>query len=666
MDRLQKKEKRLEEYNRQYSDSLPFTSRAPIIHRIGGELIKDSQTAVSELVKNCYDADASRVDITFYNLGKETGKIVIGDNGSGMSKDDIQRKWMSLSTDDKIMESTSPIFGRVRLGAKGIGRFAVDKLGSKLILVTKKEDDPYSLKMEFNWDEYDNPNRDLDEITNPSTFLEPEPGFHHGAKLIIKGLIEKWTKNKIRNIIEELSQLIDPEEKDQNFEITINSNDYPDLTLRLSNPLAGKETHRIDFEIDKDGNYVRTVLIENYPPKKHTEHRDPLICGPVRGSIRYYSKGIKSSSAKLSRTEIRDKPETHTGIKIRRDKCRVRPYGEVTDDWLEIKALRSVWGGKSPIRHNYISGTIYLSRNDNPALIDSTDRESLQENDAFWELKKFVMDHLDILSEMLLEEEKVEQKKKREENLKKVLDYCSLGLNKQQSDEYKNTIDMLDKKKKGEFDIGTKGTTKTTKKAGEVRNEIWECLECSDRWKVPIGTIPTKCREFSVRTDGTYVGKEGCGSTRIKKYERQEMPVKGSPDGKGGRKEELIDIIQGAYAIVSGKMLTPQIDWTMKEEDDEVEFRENDRIIAVNASHISYRIAEILDRKEGAYYQIGEDKLPPALSTHIIKCICLAWARFHARKSGKIEEFDNRYDELKDDIFNLIRSDIEISSRYDA
>jgi hypothetical protein len=110
-------------------------------------------------------------------------------------------------------------------------------------------------------------------------------------------------------------------------------------------------------------------------------------------------------------------------------------------------------------------------------------------------------------------------------------------------------------------------------------------------------------------------------------------------------------------------MLTPTIAYDMKEEDEEVEFREEEREIAVNPSHISYKISEILDKREGEAFQIGEGILPPALSTHIIKCICLAWGNFHGKKTGKIEDFERRYDELKNEIFGLIRKDIEVSRK---
>lgn len=666
MEILSKKQKHLDEYNKRYSKELAFDSRSSVIHRFGNELIKDCQTAVSELVKNSFDADATRVDILFHNLNKDNAKIVIRDDGTGMSKDDIEKKWMLLSTEDKIKEARSPFFGRVRLGAKGIGRFAVDKLGTKLTLVTKKESDPYSLRVKFDWKDFDKTDTNLGDIKMPTEFLEPEPGFHQGTKLIIKGLRDNWTKNKTSSIFNELSQLLDPEERDKNFEISVESDDWADLNGKLSNPLTGKETHRIDFEIDAKGNYKKVILVEGALDKKVSIKRNPLLCGPIRANIRYYAKGVKTSEAKLSRTRTGEKAETHLGIKIIRDKFRVRPYGEMNDDWLEIKARRSTAGGKFPIKYNYISGTVYISKDENPELKDSTDRESIIVNDQFLEMRKFIMEHLDLLSDILREEENIEQRKKRKEHLEKVLNYCSLGLQKQHSDEYKETIDKLDKSRKGDVDISIEKKERPIRKVGEIKNEIWECLVCGDRWKVPIGKTPTKCREFSVRTDGTYIDKPGCGSTRVVKYERPEREEK-RISRPGGRREDQVDIISGVYAIVSGKMLTPRIDYDMREEDEEVEFRELERQIAVNPYHISFKVAEIFDKKsEGSYFQIGEEKLSPALSIHVIKCICISWAKFHAEKTGKIAEFARRYNELKDDIYGLIRSDIEVSSRYVA
>ena len=139
---------------------------------IGRELITDRITALFELVKNCYDANATRVDVVFENVSYDNAvvddttkevrvnpgsKIVIEDNGYGMSFEDIRDKWMVIGTASKRTSPFSPRpFGRRCVGEKGIGRFAVDKLGDKVNIVTKKEEDDRWLNVEIDWNSYFN------------------------------------------------------------------------------------------------------------------------------------------------------------------------------------------------------------------------------------------------------------------------------------------------------------------------------------------------------------------------------------------------------------------------------------------------------------------------------------------------------------------------------
>ena len=99
---------------------------------IGRDLITDRITALFELVKNCYDANAQNVIVSFENVAAgESGAIItIEDDGFGMSFEDIRDKWMVIGTSSKRKEPFSPEpFNRKCVGEKGIGRFAVDKLG---------------------------------------------------------------------------------------------------------------------------------------------------------------------------------------------------------------------------------------------------------------------------------------------------------------------------------------------------------------------------------------------------------------------------------------------------------------------------------------------------------------------------------------------------------
>ncbi len=113
---------------------------------IGRELITDRITAVFELVKNCYDANAENVRIEFHNVGSisEHSRIIIRDDGTGMSDDDIKNSWMVVGTSSKRKKLVSyPPYNRTYIGEKGIGRFAVEKIGFKTSIAYKKNGSEY-------------------------------------------------------------------------------------------------------------------------------------------------------------------------------------------------------------------------------------------------------------------------------------------------------------------------------------------------------------------------------------------------------------------------------------------------------------------------------------------------------------------------------------------
>ncbi|MDZ7767115.1 MAG: ATP-binding protein [Melioribacteraceae bacterium] len=98
--------------------------------------------AVFELVKNSFDAYATEVTVRFENIEDGNGKITIIDNGKGMNYDDLLNKWLFVAysakkegTEDENYDYRDKISdNNFFAGAKGIGRFSCDKLGSELIL----------------------------------------------------------------------------------------------------------------------------------------------------------------------------------------------------------------------------------------------------------------------------------------------------------------------------------------------------------------------------------------------------------------------------------------------------------------------------------------------------------------------------------------------------
>src|SRR4030043_732057 len=123
---------------------MEFRINSALKNHIGKELITDDNVAVLELVKNSYDAGAKKVEIIFEDLLSDNPKIYIIDNGKGMSREDIEKKWLfvgySEKRDFKKIGRSRNKGDRPMAGEKGIGRFSCDRLGSKLKIVTKTKE----------------------------------------------------------------------------------------------------------------------------------------------------------------------------------------------------------------------------------------------------------------------------------------------------------------------------------------------------------------------------------------------------------------------------------------------------------------------------------------------------------------------------------------------
>ena len=119
---------------------------ARLLTMLGDQLIKNEQIAVIELIKNAYDADADWVKVSFEGFTKSFGitkdsRIVIEDNGCGMSANIIEESWMNPATPNKLSidgsERRTPLYQRIIQGEKGIGRYAMLKLGRTVKMTTR-------------------------------------------------------------------------------------------------------------------------------------------------------------------------------------------------------------------------------------------------------------------------------------------------------------------------------------------------------------------------------------------------------------------------------------------------------------------------------------------------------------------------------------------------
>lgn len=211
---------------------LQFKISSALKNIIGSDLISDDFIAVFELVKNSYDAHATKVEITFEDIYSENAKIIIRDNGKGMDYDDLINKWLFVAYSAKKEGTEEDSYDyrdkikvkRAYAGAKGIGRFSCDRLGGELYLETiKDEENPKVETLLTEWDKFEGNLKE--EFVNISVLHETIPksnyNLEHGTILEISNLKSEWDKEKFLNLKDALAKLINPNTQIEGDEFTI-------------------------------------------------------------------------------------------------------------------------------------------------------------------------------------------------------------------------------------------------------------------------------------------------------------------------------------------------------------------------------------------------------------------------------------------------------------
>lgn len=391
---------------------LYFGVEARHLRQLGRELVADKTTAVAELVKNSYDADATRVQLVFRDPQKG-GILEVVDDGIGMTLSAVRDRWMRLSTDHKERRPTSPKYRRIRAGSKGIGRFATESLGKKLVVRTTVQGDAQLVVATFDWSEFDQPGVSLDAVgcTYQLTECKEES---HGTTLRIEGLHDTWGQRDLSRVRKAI-QLLQPPfplaaayrdpsrtspavELDPGFSVQILAGqgdpaESVDEPSEVENFLAAA-TAVVEARVDKSGFGSWRVRSRRLGVDDSAEYPQRLyLVGPFTLSASYFvfkPGAIGDLSVKLAR----DMGKTFGGIRIYRDGLRIPPYGEPSDDWVGLTEEYRKRVELAPIATNNWFGHVSLTRADNVLLIDTASREGVVENEAFDELRIFVKDAL--------------------------------------------------------------------------------------------------------------------------------------------------------------------------------------------------------------------------------------------------------------------------------
>lgn len=429
--------------------TLKIRPYARLLTMLGEQLIKDEQIALAELIKNGYDADADWVKVSFigFNLTKGNGdyeitkdsRIIIEDNGSGMERNIIEKSWMNPATPNKKLKEKSSIVtkkGRTIQGEKGIGRFAVLKLGRNIEITTRPINENLEYTLTYDFSKYDDDflkeNGEekelyLDQLSidlnqeSPSYFVDRTVVVNnkeftdnaHGTKIVISDLKGTWDNEKIDKVNKESQKLESVFDKifkrtvkfPFNIGFNMNGENIPYIdpkvdrlatllkefsVLKITKGKYNKD--KLQFEYNLNGHsYVlslkESLLTALTPFKERFMANNDLFGNPVLRepecgsfSFNFFVFDLAADKESVYYLDRADKDivKEHR-IYLYRDKIRVSPYGDADNDWLETDKKRGTGRAGGYLSNDQVVGFVDITKKGNPNLKDKTNREGLIE-----------------------------------------------------------------------------------------------------------------------------------------------------------------------------------------------------------------------------------------------------------------------------------------------
>lgn len=400
-------------------EKLHFKTNVQIKSIIGKDLINDDNIAILELVKNSFDADAKRVDISFCNLksnddkendtfSENTSRLFIRDDGVGMDLTDITDKWLNIAYSEK--KSRTRQFNRMMAGAKGVGRFSCDRLGQFLRLYAKKNG-KQCIVLNIDWRKFeiDDKTKEIQSVDINYELIDDNSleqkgflGFEHGVILEIIKLRSNWVypegsswdTDKLSDLKKYLEKLINPNQafEKNDFGIYLNAEEFlvensqkahtDQFIGKVENTIFQKldfKTTSIECKSIEDGKLMLTTLKDKgetiYWIKELSEFY-PIIRD---FKITLYFLNTYAKAFFTKQTGMRS--VSYGSVFLFLNGFRIPPYGEEGDDWLKLDQRRAQ-GYARFISARDIVGQIEILDNYESFKIVSS-REGLVKNDSF-------------------------------------------------------------------------------------------------------------------------------------------------------------------------------------------------------------------------------------------------------------------------------------------
>ena len=390
---------------------MKFKISSALKDHIGRELITDDNVAILELVKNSYDAGAKKVKVIFRDMRSQHPKIYVIDNGSGMSKKDIESKWLFVGFSEKKNPDVKKTnLKRMLAGQKGIGRFSCDRLGKQLKILTKVPTDKEFNVLNLDWNSFEkDQNKEFQSISvsvNTQERLDENFDFinYSGTIIEISKLRSDWDREKMLKLKRYLQRLINPLEisLDDKFEISLEAkdftikdnqekDDYNRVNGKIINKVyesLGLKTTTIDCNISENGEQVTTILndkgIDIFKLVEKNKTR-PLLKN-LRIKVSYLNKSARQTFTRLMGAQATD----YGNILVFKNGFRILPYGERLNDWLRLND-RKTQGFNRYLGTRELFGRVEINGNQEEFREVTSRSGGLVSNEFTDELSRFII-----------------------------------------------------------------------------------------------------------------------------------------------------------------------------------------------------------------------------------------------------------------------------------
>lgn len=395
---------------------------------LGRELITHDEVAIFELVKNSFDAGADTVHLFFGN-----NTVVVADNGSGMSHDDLVSKWLFVAYSSKRDETREKDFRDLAAernhyaGSKGIGRFSSDRIGGELVLQTRpkvrKEKTVHTLTID--WDRFERNDKEHfehvpvqyeagDRFQVPKDLRKFGDQLNHGTVLEIRKLRSKWTRKELIGLKSSLAKLINPfgvksdrfsifitapeelaEDKRKQDEARKNKKELPNREI-----VNGQVGNFIFADLQKRTTFINVSIADGEILTSLTDRgeliyriREPNPYPKLDHSDFSCEMYYLNHAAKVTFALKVGVPSVQFGsVFLFRNGFRVYPIGEDGDDWFGFDR-RKQQGYSRFLGTREIIGRVDVSGSDDDFQEASSRNQGLIETPAVRQLHRAVMDH---------------------------------------------------------------------------------------------------------------------------------------------------------------------------------------------------------------------------------------------------------------------------------